>query len=289
MPLGEDLETSLAESEARFPDMRPGHQKEIIWAYKSKKKTRYAVVFVHGFSASKGELRPVPDALAKSLKANLFFTRLPGHGRSGPAMHGNQLSDWYDCMVEALEIGARIGEETIIVSSSTGGTLTVAELGRRRDLSKIAALVFFSPNFGVRDQRAKIGLLPAASWLVDKLFPGDLSFEPRNDAHAAWWTHTYPFSSAVVMIRLVRDALRVDLSKIKVPALFVYSDADAVVRSETTADIVKKWPVHVTRFDPPLEGHVDPFAHVIAGDIVSPDNTEWAHRAVLNWLKAQLS
>src|SRR5690606_22606120 len=74
--IGPDPDAYLAEVESRFADIRPGLQKEIIWADpRTKKKTPYAVIYLHGFSASKGEVRPLPDLIARHLGANLYFTR----------------------------------------------------------------------------------------------------------------------------------------------------------------------------------------------------------------------
>ncbi|MDD4273595.1 MAG: hypothetical protein PHG14_07705 [Desulfobacter postgatei] len=38
-------------------------------------------VYIHGFSATRKETAPLSDLVAKTLNANLFYTRLSGHGR----------------------------------------------------------------------------------------------------------------------------------------------------------------------------------------------------------------
>ena len=57
-----DLDVYLAESERQIPDIRPGAEKSIIWAGEPGTKTEFSVVYVHGFSASKEESRPVPPS-----------------------------------------------------------------------------------------------------------------------------------------------------------------------------------------------------------------------------------
>src|SRR5262245_7333243 len=85
--IGDDPEAYLASAEAQVKGIRPGLQKEIVWAdLATKRKTPLAIVYVHGFSSSKGEVRPLPDKVAAALGANLFFTRLTGHGQDGAAM-----------------------------------------------------------------------------------------------------------------------------------------------------------------------------------------------------------
>ena len=58
----------------------PWTKKRIIWNNPNlKSKSEIAFIYIHGFSASLGEIRPVPDILVENLNANLF-TRLSGHG-----------------------------------------------------------------------------------------------------------------------------------------------------------------------------------------------------------------
>ncbi|TIR08816.1 MAG: alpha/beta hydrolase, partial [Mesorhizobium sp.] len=79
--IGDDPQAYLARREAAVPDIRDGLEKEIIWANPMiHARTPLSIVYVHGFSASKGEVRPLPDEVADQLDANLFYTRLTGHG-----------------------------------------------------------------------------------------------------------------------------------------------------------------------------------------------------------------
>ncbi|TIL79433.1 MAG: alpha/beta hydrolase, partial [Mesorhizobium sp.] len=85
--IGDDPQAYLAREEAAVPNIRDGLEKEIIWANPMvHAKTPLAIVYIHGFSASKGEVRPLPDDVADELDANLFYTRLTGHGQDGAAM-----------------------------------------------------------------------------------------------------------------------------------------------------------------------------------------------------------
>ncbi|TIX10328.1 MAG: alpha/beta hydrolase, partial [Mesorhizobium sp.] len=85
--IGDDPQAYLAREEAAVPNIRDGLEKEIIWANPMvHAKTPLAMVYIHGFSASKGEVRPLPDDVADELGANLFYTRLTGHGQDGAAM-----------------------------------------------------------------------------------------------------------------------------------------------------------------------------------------------------------
>ncbi|TIW76048.1 MAG: alpha/beta hydrolase, partial [Mesorhizobium sp.] len=71
--IGDDPQAYVANVEAAVPNIRDGLEKEIVWANPMvHAKTPLSIVYIHGFSASKGELRPLPDDVADQLDANLF-------------------------------------------------------------------------------------------------------------------------------------------------------------------------------------------------------------------------
>ena len=122
--IGNDIDGYLAKREANYSDIKPGAQKQMIWLDPAtKSKSPYSVVYIHGFSASLAEVRPVPDLVAKEIGANLFYTRLTGHGRTGDAMAEAKVNDWYNDVAEALAIGRATGGKVIVIATSTGGTL----------------------------------------------------------------------------------------------------------------------------------------------------------------------
>jgi hypothetical protein len=70
--LGADVDAYLSASESHFADIRPGAAKRVVWADPATKaKTAFAIVYLHGFSASAEEIRPLPDRVAAALGANL--------------------------------------------------------------------------------------------------------------------------------------------------------------------------------------------------------------------------
>ena len=76
-----NVEKQIEIDEAAVPNLRQNIGKKILWAGKSSQKTSLSIVFIHGFSATRVELSPVIEEVAKSLGANVFFTRLTGHGQ----------------------------------------------------------------------------------------------------------------------------------------------------------------------------------------------------------------
>ncbi|MEN9895204.1 MAG: hypothetical protein RIR97_1056, partial [Pseudomonadota bacterium] len=71
-----------------------------------------------------------------------------------------------------------------------------------------------------------------------------------------------------------------------VPALFLISSLDKVVRPELTRAIEAKWGGPHQLVD---VGDVeDDYDHVIAGDALSPSNTQPMADTMLSWLKSTL-
>jgi len=99
-----NLDLYLSESESRFKDITEGTEKKIIWDGVPGEKTDVSIVFIHGFSATRQELAPLADIIASSLHANLFYTRLAGHGRGGAGMIDGTVNGWANDANEALEI-----------------------------------------------------------------------------------------------------------------------------------------------------------------------------------------
>ena len=282
-----NLDDWIAEREAEFTDLRDGAQKEIIWIDPvSKDRTKFAVVYIHGFSASKQEIRPVPDKLAAGLKANLYFTRLSGHGRDSSAMAEPSVGDWVHDLDEAIKIGRRIGEQIILVSTSTGSSLVALGLTQEDLAENVEAVVFVSPNFKLVAKRAYLLTWPFARQVVPLVIGSERGFEPLNDAHARHWTDRYPTVATMPMAALVEAASNVPFEQINVPAFFTYSPKDQVVDPVVTRAAADRWGGPVQILEVRLQPNDDPSSHIIAGDIASPSQTEPLADALIRWAKS---
>lgn len=282
--IGEDVEAYLAEGEAQFDDIVDGAEKQIVWAFPaSKATTPVALVYVHGFSASAGEIRPAPDMAAEALGANLFYTRLAGHGRSDEAMAEPVVQDWMDDMAEAVAIGERLGEAVVLIGTSTGGTLAAIAALHPDLKDRIDGIVFVSPNFKVKAGGSEILTMPFAERIVPLVVGAERSFEPENEAHARFWTERYPTVSILPMGAAVSHAGGLFYENATIPALFVFSDADQIVDHAVTRQIADRWggPVKVVT----VEQSGDPNDHVIAGDALSPSKNQMMADTIARWVE----
>lgn len=283
--IGTDPDAYLASTEAEIDDIRPGKQKEIVWRDPvSKRKTEVALVYIHGFSATRVETDPVTMNVAAEIDANVFFTRLAGHGRDGAGLAEPRMSDWLDDIAEAVTIGERIGDQVILVAASTGGTLATWAAAQDAFAGRIAGLVLISPNYGIQGASTGLINMPWAETILPVLLGHERSFEPVNDGHADGWTHRYPSKAIFPMAALLRVVEEIDKSTITTPALFIYSSKDTVVVPSMTERVIENWggPSEVMM----VENSDDANHHVIAGDILSPGTTQVVTDKIVDWLRA---
>jgi len=271
--LPQDLDAYLHASEARVQDIRPGTEKTIVWADPAtKRRTPLALVYLHGFSASRQEIVPVCDRLARQLGANLFYTRLTGHGRDSAAMAEVSVERLLQDTFEALAIGRRLGERVVVVGTSTGATLATWLIANGHDRD-VAAAVMISPNLGLRDPMSELLLWPWGRQIAHLVVGPTWRWQPVNEKHGRFWTSEFPVSALLPMFGLVQLARTSDLEKVSVPVLVFYSPQDRIVDSGA----VEK---HFARFGSPAKRLIEikepgsAQRHVLAGDILSPGNTD---------------
>jgi alpha-beta hydrolase superfamily lysophospholipase len=284
---GFDLEASLAASESRFSDIRSGAAKHIVWADSAtRSRTPVSLVYIHGFSASAAEIRPLPDEIASALGANLYFTRLAGHGRTSEAMGEPRIRDWLADFSESLAIGEALGERIVVIGTSTGASLVTAALADPQIRRRISAVVLVSPNYRINRPGAALLTMPLAGWLTRMLIGPTYNFRPANERHAAHWTTSYPSSALLPMAELVRLSAKVPIEEIHTPALFLYSSLDQVIRPDRVRKVAGRWGGSCEIIDVGATG--DPSNHVIAGDILSPQTTAALRERILTWLRRTL-
>lgn len=282
--LPDDIDAWLASSEQAADasyQLIPGTEKRVRWQVRGQ-STPYSVVYLHGFSATRQEIAPVNQIVADRLGANLYETRLSGHGHGRLPMHEVRAEQWLQDGVEAIGIGAAIGEQVIVIGTSTGATLAMALTGHPV-MERVRSLVLISPNVEPAD--------PAASWLtrpagpvIARLVSGDTrSWTAHNDLQERYWSTTYPVDAVVEVMRLVDRAKSLLTQPIQQDMLMLLSPGDKVIsvtaarRAYDTIDAASKRLVEI-------DAAGDPSQHVIAGDILSPDKTEEVASLIVDFI-----
>jgi len=283
--LDKGITAHLKWREAQIEGITEGVQKQVIWAGEAEAQTDWAVVYLHGFSATSQEIRPVPDRVATALGANLVLTRLQGHGRGAQAMAQGTVAGWMDDTAEALAVARKAGRRVLVIATSTGATLAAAAALDPALMEGVAGIVMVSPNFAVNNPAARLLTWPAARYWMPLLAGTERSFTPLNAAQEKYWSTRYPSVAVMPMAALVKAVGQADLGQAQVPALFIFSDADRVVDAAATRAAIAQWGGETAIWTPVLTDADDPSRHVIAGDIVSPAQTAPVAAQIIQWSK----
>ncbi len=118
------------------------------------RKTRYSVLYLHGFSATHEEGNPTSFAVANKLRANLYLSRLHAHGlkEQEPLINYNADSTFRSAQY-AYAIAKELGDSVVIAAVSTGATLALKLAAL---YPEIAGLMLYSPNIEIADPTAKL-------------------------------------------------------------------------------------------------------------------------------------
>lgn len=280
----DNVEEYIKKAEAQYIDIRPNSEKIIIWNDPVKKeKTRFSVVYIHGYGASRQETAPLSEIIAKDLKANLYYTRLPAHAREVDNLKEISVNDYVNETIETIKIAEKLGDKVIVIGTSTGATLSTW-LAAREESRNIAALVFISPNFWPKNKAANTALWPWGKQLVRMSLGEYRIWTPRTEEIRNNWNWKSPSSAAVVLMGLVDMVSKVDVSKIEIPLLMIYSPKDDVISPD---EVERKYNLFGSRYKKliPFLKSEDPSQHMLAGRIVSPSTTDSVAGMILDFLK----
>lgn len=186
----ESLELKINKEENSITNIRPDNQARIVWFDSIPKKTKYSIVYLHGWSASQEEGDPIHLETAKRFGCNLYLPRLAGHGLNEEEPMLNLTADQViDSAKEAIAIGKQLGERVILMATSTGGTLALHLAGGDED---IAALLLYSPNIEIYDTNAKLLTKPWGLELAKLVKGGDYhEFDTEIALKNQYWTTKY--------------------------------------------------------------------------------------------------
>jgi esterase/lipase len=222
------LESYIKYNEAQHK-LRPNNEARIIWANDSSKtKTEYAIVYLHGFSASQEEGTPVHTNIAKKFGCNLYLSRLAEHGIDTTEQLVNLTAEKYwNSVKEAYAIGKQLGNKVILVGTSTGGTnaLHLASV-----YPEINSLILLSPNIEIFDDNAWIANNPWGLQL-GKAITGSGYVTPKDNRsiYKQYWNSPYRLESIVNLQEYLETTmLPSTFAKIKQPTLMLYYYRDSI-------------------------------------------------------------
>ncbi|MBT3234428.1 MAG: alpha/beta fold hydrolase [Bdellovibrionales bacterium] len=234
LPTLQEIQDDLAQEKQM--GLKPDNQKEVYYHGAEGEKSKYSIVFLHGFSASPKELAPYPKNLAKELGANGYSTRFKGHGTMlSSALADATLADWQKDALIALSWGLELGEKVILAANSTGCTFALWLAVNFPD--KIHDLILTSPNMGPKSSLPDLLLYPGGKLLTKMLTQIERKCTQFHPKQMLYWHTKYPSQALTTMMHAVEMARHLPLARIKIPALVLYSKQDKTVNLDAVKEM----------------------------------------------------
>jgi pimeloyl-ACP methyl ester carboxylesterase len=239
---GGDLESYVTKVEATRK-LKPDNHARIIWANDSiKQKTEYAIVYLHGFSASQEEGDPVHVNTAKKFGCNLYLSRLAEHGIDTPdaLLHLTADNLWASAK-EALRIGEQLGNKVILMATSTGASLALMLAATFE--ARIYGLILLSPNIAIADPAARLLNNPWGLQIARLVKGSEYNYsKDQRDIYKKYWYSKYRLEGTVALEEMLETSMTVStFAKVKQPTLMLYYYKDEVHQdSVVSVDAMKK-------------------------------------------------
>lgn len=202
--------------------IKPGNEARIVWYNDSlKQPTEYAIVYLHGFSASQMEGDPVHREIAKQFGCNLYLARLSQHGIDTTEQLMNLTPDnYWESAKEAYAVAKQLGKKVLLMGTSTGGTLA---LQLAATYPEIAGLLLISPNIEINNPAAGFANnhwgLQIARMVQKGKYNKIASCETVPD-YAKYWNCNYRLEAIVALQELLETTMtQENFKKIQQPVL----------------------------------------------------------------------
>ncbi len=170
-------------------NVRPDNEERLV-RYSSG-KTPLAILYIHGFGASRGEGEYVTDIIAKEFKANTYYLRLPGHGTNKEDHRDTKFKEYLKVAEDSFLMMDRLGERIVVIGTSMGGLITTYLASKYPE--KIAGIVLVSPFYNFKDKTGNIYNFIWGKELVKSLL-GEIRKSTREPDHPSfkyWYYDQY--------------------------------------------------------------------------------------------------
>jgi esterase/lipase len=236
------LDSFVTKQEAQHK-LRPNNEARIVWAYdSSKQKTEYAIVYLHGFSASQEEGNPVHRNVAKQFGCNLYLSRLAEHGIDTTEQLMNLTADnYWESAKQALAIGKQLGNKVILMGTSTGSTQALQLAAAFPN--DVTALVLYSPNIEINDGNAWVLNNHWGLQLARLVKKGNYNVPDDDRAiYKQYWNKPYRLEATVALQEMLETTMNEEtFKKVKQPTLMLYYYKDEMHQDNVVrVDAMKK-------------------------------------------------
>jgi len=215
------LEKDIQASEAKF-DLKPDNEARIIWADSAhKQKTKYSIVYIHGFGATWAEGDPIHKQLAKKYDCNLYLARLYDAGVKDPnAFEKLTPENFVAGAKHALAVGKALGDSVVVIGCSAGGLLGAYLASEYPD---IKALILYSPCFAIYNSALAPATGPWGEQILYQLMDTHRDITHYAPDRANYWLTRYHTNGLMTLQKTMDMVVKPEtFAKIKMPVLLGY-------------------------------------------------------------------
>ena len=232
----DSLDRWIHERERKILDLKENANARIVWHTKDKSKTEFALVYLHGFTASPEEGAPVHRNIAEQYGMNLYLARLAGHGRKhSDAMAGLKSEQLVSSAAEALAIGRQLGKKVILMGTSTGATLSLYLAAHHPE---IHGLILYSPLIDFFDSRSWVLTQPWGRNITEWVMGGKYVTKQdiKNPREHIIWNQTYRVEGTIALGALVKETMTPEtFQKITQPLFMGYYYKNDTLQDSTVS------------------------------------------------------
>lgn len=230
VPTNPDALVEYVEDHEAVHHIKPNNEARIVWFNDSlHTKTDYAIVYLHGFSASQEEGAPLHKNISKEFGCNLYLSRLAEHGIDTSTDLINITPEKYwESAKEALQIGKQLGNKVILMATSTGGTLALQLAATYPQ--DVSALILMSPNIAINNDKAYLLNNPWGLQIARAVTGSDnVTAADERPIYKQYWNYSYPLEATIQLQELLETTMTPEtFSKVKAPLLLLYYFKDEI-------------------------------------------------------------
>jgi esterase/lipase len=205
----ESLEAGVIAREGAL-SLKPDNASRFFWVNDSlRERTEWALLYLHGFSASWFEGYPVNVEFAKQYQCNAYFPRLAAHGIDTTEALVDMTPDaLWESAKEALMVARKIGKKVIIMGTSTGGTLGLKLAAEFPEY--VDGLILYSPNVRINNPAAFLLSKPWGLHIARMVYKSNYRITNEDSSHeeCKYWYCKYRLEALVYLQQLVEKTMK---------------------------------------------------------------------------------
>lgn len=281
------LDLELKNQEQAVQYLKEDNESRVVWADSSKQKTKYSIVYLHGFSASQAEGFPMHVNIADSLNANLYLPRLPEHGIDNKdAMKNLTPVMLINAAKEAIAIGKALGDEVILMGCSTGGTLGIYLAAGDPSLK---GLILLSPNIAVNVTGVSLLTGPWGEDLAYNII-GEHRLPNPSEQYNQYWSQQYHTNGLIAMQGLLDMTMTSEVfGKLDLPLYCGYFYKNEEVQDPVVSvSAMLEFKEALKIKDKPVEFKAFERGNHVLGSVYKNDNWKEVQDEVMDFINREL-